>query len=84
MTMMMMMMTKTMTHQGDREMHIPRNRQRYYQELTLFCGAGFEGGVSNDIVTGPSFWMWTCIYAPNFPSEQKNKVTAYYYICIEI
>jgi len=44
----------------------------YVRSLTCFCWAGFGVGVSSDIVTGPSFWMLTCMYAPNFPSENRE------------
>ena len=43
-----------------------------FNKQTCFCCIGFGGGVSRDIVTGPSFWMWTCMYAPNFPSKTET------------
>jgi len=33
-----------------------------------------EAGVSSGIVTGPSFCICTCMYAPNFPSKPEMNI----------
>lgn len=41
--------------------------------LSIWEFDSFFAGDSISMVTGPSFWIWTCIIAPNFPSECTNQ-----------
>lgn len=45
-------------------------REHLGNRLTCFGSdvAALGAGDSSSMVTGPSFSMWTCMYAPNLPS----------------
>lgn len=55
----------------------PEHVQMHGQVSILTMSLTPEAATSKGIVTGPSFWMWTCIYAPNCPSKAFGKYNKY-------